>query len=143
MKLQKTLLMISSALTLTLGSPLLVWSHEGHDHDTPKSVQAPKSGILKSMENIYVEVVSKGKDLKIYIYDKELKVQDVKTYKVSALTEKPRLKKQEKLELIDKGTYFEATYDAQGSHRYTLILTVKDPSEDHDDKLKFTIEPKK
>lgn len=143
MKFQKTLLMLTTSLSLSLLAPHLAWSHEGHDHDSPKSVRAPKAGILKSMENIYVEVVSKGKDIKVFIYDKELKPQEVKAYKVSALTEKPKQKKQEKLELTDKGTHFEATYDAQRAHRYTLLLTVKDPQQDHEDVLKFTIEPKK
>ncbi|WP_413289167.1 hypothetical protein [Bdellovibrio sp. HCB337] len=132
-------LMMSVLLTLSLN----VFAHEGHDHDGPTNVQAPKGGVIKGLEETYVEVVSKGKDVKIYLYDKELKPQDVTKYKVSAEAELPKAKKKEPVTLTSKGTHFEASFDAKGAHRYTLIVSVVDPKTGHDDSLKFTVEPRK
>lgn len=133
--------------TMTLVMNLLLCTtalaHEGHDHDAPKNVQAPKGGVIKGMEETLVEVVSKGKDLKIYFYDKDLKPQEVATYKVRAQAELPRGKKVEPVTLTAKGTFIEASYDAKGAHRYTLTLFVTDPKEGHEDKLNFTIEPRR
>jgi hypothetical protein len=104
---------------------------------------APKGGVIKSLEKTNIELVSKGKDLKIYFYDKELKPVDVATYTVSAMAEMPRTKKREIIVLKSAGQLFEASFDARGSHRYTLLLSVKDPQTDHADQLKFTVEPRK
>lgn len=122
---------------------LMSFAHEGHDHDAPRTGQAPKGGVIKSLEETSVEVVSKGKDLKIYFYDKELKPRDVETYTVSAKAELPRTKKIENITLKPMGTFFEASFDAKGAHRYTLLLAVKDPKAANEDMLKFTIEPRK
>lgn len=138
----KKFLNISLAIAgFTFG--LGVNAHEGHDHDAPKNIQAPKGGVIKAMEETMVEVVTKGKDLKIYLYDKDLKPQEVAAFKVRAQAELPRGKKTENVVLSAKGTFYEATYDAKGSHRYTLVLFVTDPKENHEDKLSFTIEPKR
>lgn len=117
-------------------------AHEGHDHDAPKGITAPKGGVIKGLEQTLIEVVNKGKDLKIYIYDTELKPLDAAQFKITAIAQKPRVKKQDEVKLTAAGNMLEATYDAQGVHRYTLILSVKDPKEDHADKIKFVIEPK-
>ncbi len=118
-------------------------AHEGHEHSAPQSLIAPKGGLIKAMEESVVEVVSKGNNLKIYLYDKELKPQKVNLYTVTARAQKPRAKSTEEITLSDRDIFFEATYDAKGAHRYTLTLSVKDPKENHADTLNFTIEPKK
>ena len=132
---------ILTILILTLASPAVL-AHEGHDHDAPKMIQAPKGGVIKSLEETSVEVVSKGKDLKIYLYNNEMKPQDVSGYKVSATAKLPRTKKIDEVNLLPKGTYFEASYDAKGIHRYTLTVAITDPKTGHPDKLNFTIEPR-
>lgn len=119
------------------------YAHEGHDHDAPLTIQAPKGGSIKSLEETYVEVLSKGNDLKIHLYDKDLKPKEVAGFTVSAQAQLPRTKKKEVIELKPAGTFFEAQFDAKKAHRYTLILKVKDPKTGHDDELKFTIEPRK
>lgn len=116
-------------------------AHEGHD--APTTLKAPKGGVLKELMEARVEVVSKGKDLKIYFYDKEMKPTQVSGFKVSARAELPRTKKIENLELKAQETFFESSYDAQGAHRYTLKLTVTDLKLNDTDHLTFTIEPKK
>ncbi len=139
--------MKKTALLLILGLSsifsLSAFAHEGHDHDAPTGVAAPKGGIIKSLENVHIEVVGRGKELKIYFYNQDMKPEAIKSYTVTAMTQLPRTKKQVSLPLISKDTHFEGTYDANNTHRYTLILTIKDPKEVHSDKLTYTIEPKK
>ncbi len=118
-------------------------AHEGHDHEGPISIPAPKGGIIKSLEGTSVEVVSRGKEIKMYLYDKETKPQSTSGFLVAAKVELPRTKKQEAITLTAKDTFYEATYDAKGLHRYTLLISIKDLKTGHDDKLSFTIEPKK
>ena len=98
---------------------------------------------MKSTEVSHFEVVAKGQNLKIYVYDLDLKPQNVETYKMTAAAQKPRSKTKQAVTLERKGTYFEASFDAKGLHRYTLILEVKAPNASHPDKIKFIIEPKK
>lgn len=117
------------------------FAHEGHDE--PATVQAPKGGVIKGIEDAYIEVVVKGKDVKIYFYDKNLKPQEVSAFKVSATAELPRSKKAEPVTLNAQGNFFEAVFDAKSAHRYTLVLKVVDPKHGHDDKLTYTIEPKR
>lgn len=120
-----------------------LFAHEGHNHDGPVSVQAPKGGVIKAIDENYIEVVVKKQNLKIYFYDKELKPAEVAPFKVKAIAEMPRTKKRDEITLVAQAHSFEAQYDAKNIHRYTLLLEVKHPGEDHVDKIKFTIEPKK
>lgn len=117
----------------------LATAHEGHDHDGPSMVQAPKGGIIKSNETHHIEVISKGKDLKIYLYTKDLKPADLSKEPISAEVELPRTKKTEAITLTPKGDHYVANYDAKGAHRYTLAITFGS----HKDKFNFTVEPKK
>lgn len=129
---------IAILLSTTLG-----FAHEGHDHDMPTSAKAMKGGVIQSLEKTLIEVVNHKQNLKIYIYNREMKPVTVADYGVQATAELPRSKKQEPISLVDKGQHLEATFDAKGLHRYTLILTLKQPTESHSDTLKFTIEPRK
>ncbi|MEN0059760.1 MAG: hypothetical protein AAGB31_13050 [Bdellovibrio sp.] len=117
-------------------------AHEGHDHDG-KTVQAPKGGVIKSLESHHIEVVTKGQEFRIYIYDANMKLQDPAPFKVSAQAELPRTKKKESLTLKTENSVLIGSHEAKGWHRYTLILSVTPPTEAHTDTLKFTIEPKK
>lgn len=122
---------------------LMAFAHEGHDHDAPATVQAPKGGMIKSLEQTHVEVLSQGSALKIYLYGKDLKTKPLTGFKVSAQVERPRSSKKEPLSLTAREGYYEAQYEAKGLHRYTLILSITDPQEGHADELKFTVEPGK
>jgi hypothetical protein len=139
MKLLLTLGIFSTLLT----GATLVKAHEGHVHDIPQSIEAPKGGTIKAVEEVYVEVVSRGAEIKIYIYDKSLKQQDLASYKLSAKAKFPRTKKITDIALKLNGNFAEAVFDAKGAHRYTLVLKIQEPGEDHADTLNFTIEPKK
>lgn len=117
-------------------------AHEGH-HDAPGMVQAPKGGVIKSLEESHVEVVAKGSEVKVYLYSKDLKPADASRFKIKLFTELPRAKKKETIEFKSNGNVLEARFDAKGAHRYTLIIHISDSATGHDDVLKFTVEPRK
>lgn len=130
------------ASLLMLASP--AFSHEGHDHDAPQAVSAPNGGIVKSLEKTYVEAVSRGNQVLIYLYDKEMKPKNVSQFELSATAQFPKNKIKEKpVVFAKKENHFDATFDAQGSHRYTLKIQIKDPATGHNDKMSFVIEPQK
>lgn len=118
-------------------------SHGGHDHDAPTKVAAPKGGSIKELENSYVEVVSKQKNIKIYLYDKNLNPKSTQGFKVELKAEIPRTKKMEPIISQINDTFIEADYDAKKLHRYTLHIQITDPSTGHNDRLKYTLEPRK
>jgi hypothetical protein len=119
------------------------YSHEGQDHDAPTTLKAPKGGVIKALDESRVEVVSKGKDVKIYFYDKTMKPLVLSRFKVLAKAELPRTGRQETLALIDQSQFFEASYDAKGVHRYTLKLSITDTAIGRTENLNFTVEPRK
>ncbi len=140
-------------LSITLFAALLsttTFAHEGHDHDGPSSFQPLKGGVVKSTEAINIEVVNKDTKLEIYAFDNEGKVKESGTYDLKASMKLPKNKKIEKLTLepvndtkTSKLSHYEVNSKPKNTHRYTLILDVKDAKEDHGDKIEFTIELKK
>lgn len=136
----KHLLFLTALTLLPLHAAL---AHQGHDHDAPTTLKAPKAGVIKTLDEASVEVVSKGKDIKVYVYDKELKPAEATRFQIVATAELPRGKAEEPVKLEPKGKLFEGSFDAKGSHRYTLKLAVTDTATKRTDKLTFTIEPRK
>ena len=115
------------------------FTHGGHDHG-PGSVQPPKGGVIRSLETIHLELVTLGQELKIFIYDKDLKPLDVSKYPASATVLRPRTEGDENLNLIPKKDHWEASYDSKGIHRYTIHFKITQGS--HEDLVKFNVEPK-
>ena len=120
-----------------------VTAHEGHDHDAPTTIKAPKGGIIKALDESRVEVVAKGKNIKIYLYDKTMKPAPASDFKIAAKAELPRTKKVDEIKLEPKDNFFEGNYDAKGAHRYTLKLDVNHSKINETVALNFTIEPRK
>ena len=118
-------------------------AHEGHDHDAPTTLKAPKGGIIKALDESRVEVVYKGQDIKVYVYDRELKPAPTSEFKIVATAELPRTKQKDPVALTAKDTFFEGFYDAKKLHRYTLRLAVTDSKTGQTDDLTFTIEPRR
>ena len=118
-------------------------AHEGHDHDAPTTIKAPKGGVVKSLDASRVELVTKGKNIKIYLYDREMKPAAPEEFSVVAQAELPRSKKVEEIKLEPKDAFFEGTYDAKGAHRYKLKLEVTHSKTKQTDKLTFNVEPRK
>lgn len=118
-------------------------AHEGHNHDAPTTIQAPKGGVVKALDEARLEVVAKGKDIKIYVYDKGMKPREAAELKIAATAELPRNKKIDTINFEAKGNQFEGTYDAKGAHRFALKLSVTDSKTGRTDNLSFNIEPRK
>lgn len=136
MKFLKTLIL---ALTFTAAAA----AHEGHDHDAPASVKPVKGGIVRSLEELNVEVVAKGKEIQIYLFDHDMKPRRTEGFKVRAEAELPRKKGKSALTLKDQGDHYVTEFDAKGAHRFDLKLQITDPKTGHDDGLKFTLEPRR
>lgn len=119
------------------------FAHEGHQHDAPKTLKPLKGGVIKSTGAFHFEVVSKGTQLKIFVLDEEMNQADPANFEFTATTELPRSKKREPLDFIYKENFFEASFDAQGVHRYTLHLDIKDKAHKKETKLQYTIEPRR
>lgn len=115
------------------------FGHGDHDHG-PKSIQAPKGGVVRSLETVNLELVNNGSEVKIYVYDTDLKATEVSKYPVSATVTLPK-KKPETAKLSPQSDHWVLYFDAKNAHRYTLELSIKQGG--HDDKVKWVIEPKK
>lgn len=138
-----------TALLLSLVS-IVSYAHDGHDHDGPSLFQPQKGGVVKSVEEINVEVVTKDSKTEIYFYDNDGKIKEAGSFQASAEAKLPRSKTVEKLTLhpitdasTKAVTHYEINYDPKGTHRYTLVLNIKELKHKHSDKLQFTIETKK
>ncbi len=120
--------------TLMAGS---AFAHEGHD-DAPGSLKAKHGGIVKSLDDASVELLTTGKTLKLYPADHGGKAINPKTLNLTATTALPK-GTPAPLALTPKADHWEATFDPKGAHRYTLTLTLKDGEHSH--KADFTVEP--
>lgn len=138
----KYLTLLTLILIITFNFNFQVFSHEGHDHDKPASVQAPKGGIIKGNEDVYIEIVTKSSEINIYLYDKNLKPLNDDNFSIMAKAKKPRVKVSETLTLSKNEHLYTTTYDAKGVHRYTLTIEVSSKINKYTDKINFTIEPK-
>ena len=115
-------------------------AHGVHDSG---GVKPQKGGVIQSLETIHVEFVNIGKEIFIYVFNKDNppKPLDTKDYPVSAKVILPRKGGEEKVNLEAKESHWVAKYDPKGLHRYTFELTIEQGG--HTDHLKFTVEPKK
>lgn len=139
----KKLITTLSIITAFLTATTTLKAHEGHDHDAPKTVTAPKGGTIKYIDGLYAESVSKGTHLIIYFYDEDMKPLEASKLSVTMEAEIPRKKQKENLKITIKDNTAEAQFDAKGAHRYILHLTVKVPATKDTDTVSFNIEPKK
>lgn len=145
MKLKNAVLLLT--LMCITGNVL---SHEGHNHDAPKTLSPLKGGIIKPFNiessngkkdaNCFVEVSKSGKkDLKIYFFDKDQKTVNSKDFELvvsavpfigmkSEMESKSKVKSNlELLTLQDKGKFYHTSYDKKNSHKYDLVLKFKGP----------------
>lgn len=132
----KFVTILISALLLNISA----LAHEGHDHEVPGNVQAPRGGMIKTGHEKYIESVVKPGLVEIYVYDHDLKPLDVKTLtEFSADILYPRAKKAETAKLEVENEHWVVRLGDKKVHRLTLNI--------HDAKGKektiFVIEPKR
>ena len=131
----KILIIILTTLTFQ-------WSFAHGVHDSGE-VKPQKGGILKSLETVHVELVQLDNELRVYIFDKNKEPKTIPTGKhpVYANLKLPRVKKTEKVELINKQDYWSYTYTKKGLRPYKFIFSIEQGG--HKDNLAFTIKPKR
>lgn len=137
--------MFKYAVSLSLLISFQVFAHEGHDHG-PAAVPVQKGGIVRSLETVNLELVFKDKTVSIYPFKTEMNPKtpgkltpaDIGAYPVSATVEMPKAKPVA-LALKPAGDHWEASVDAKGVHRFTVVLDIKQGG--HSDKVKWTVEP--
>lgn len=129
-------------LLVSLSTPL-IFAHEGHNHDAPTTIKAPKGGTVKELDEAIIELIYKGKDIKIYFYDKSLKPLANERFQIKAMAIHPRTKKEDPITFSITDAHYHGIYDAKGIHRYSLKLNVLDKNLNVSVDVTFTIEPRK
>lgn len=114
-----------------------VFAHEGHDE--PKTMPAPNGGITRGNENYYFEYVYKKEGGILYLLTHDGKPAQVAGIETKAVFEIPR-KKSIDAKVTPAGSSWKIEAELPKAHRLTLKFSIKD--KEHDDTLKFNVEPK-
>lgn len=122
--------------TIVLLFSLQGFAHEG-DHG-PSTVAAPKGGVIRTLETVHLELVTQGKDIRIFLYDHDMKSADPKKYPITATVTLPR-KKPSPLSLEAKTDHWFVHFDPKNAHRFDIEISIAQGG--HMDKVKWTIEP--
>lgn len=135
---------VALILSLALGSSALAGEGHDHDHDhgSTSMMAAQKGGVVKAYDQGFLEMVVKGKNVKVYFFKKDFSPMELKDTKVSAKAIFPRKKGEEVLKISVKDNYFEADYENKSFHRYELEVKFELAGHGHPDTLHFTIEKK-
>src|SRR5688572_921411 len=113
--------LLSSFICLSLFSAPSVMAGDDHNHE-PAVEAAPHGGVLRNADPYKAEIVINGDNVKVYVYDKALKPQALKTNELKGRVQFP---KEEKKPVVfaKKGDFFEATIKGISKvHRYDLHL---------------------
>lgn len=133
-------------VSLLMVTTSIAFAHGDHEHESAAANRPMKGGVVQRIEEAHVEVVARGKNIKIYLLDlKSEKPQSLKfdDFTVSAKAELPRGKGTSALTLESQDGYLETNFDAKGAHRFNLILSLVHKPTKHSDTLTFVVEPKK
>lgn len=119
-------------------------AHEGHNK-TPGAGAAPNGGIMKGTSQLYVEVVHERGDIKVYIYDHDMKKVTLSSVSVNASVKKPKDVKTSVMVLTPDGDYLRGKLDwsGKGVHRQTLEISVEYAGHKKNkiEKVVFNVEP--
>jgi hypothetical protein len=137
MKLKKYLSLTAITLLITM-TMQNAKAHEGHDKIPGASV-AKYGGQVKGTDELYVEVVPEGSQIKIYVYDHDKKNTDLKTVTLTGEFKLPKQKKSEPLTITLKENYFETTVNSKNAHRFNVELKVTHNNKT--EKLRYVLEP--
>jgi hypothetical protein len=113
-------------------------AHEGHDK-TPGAVTAPHGGQIKGGDQHFVEVVFESSNVRVYIFDHDMKKVDLKALKIDGTLKLPKASKPSEVKLNANGDFFEGKVEVKGAHRFALDLTINHESKK--EKFTFNIEP--
>jgi hypothetical protein len=136
------------SLTLALGSGILAYAGEGHDHGVPGEVSAPKGGEIKPAVGSYFELLKEENKTKVFVY-KPTKDKGGKTVLEPLSLSKVTLTnvtatpmpngKAEKITLAPHEDHFMTEYTPpKGKNRYVLLMEFT--VEGNKDSVKFNVE---
>lgn len=122
---------------LTIGFATNAFGHGNHESAT---VKPQKGGVVKSLETVHLELVQIQKELRLYIFSTDLKLQDPDKYNISANVVLPRGKGKKDIIFKKQKKHLITSFDAKNLHRYDLIIFITQGG--HKDRVVFTIETK-
>lgn len=140
--IKKIMTSILFCIGLIAGAEVLAHEDHGHDHGKSSMMPAQKGGVVKAYDEGFLELVVKGKNIKVYFYNSDFSAKDLKKVKLQAKAIFPRKKGEEVLNGKVLDNVFELDYENKNHHRYELQMKVEEQGHDHPDTLKFTIEKK-
>jgi len=121
----------------------LIFAHEGHNHDAPKTLLPLKGGIIKTFstegkdgkkdQNCFVEVVKSKNDLKIYFFDANQKNVNAKDFELNVTAQafsRNTSKNNDNgtaLTLSDKKNFYLTSFDKKNAHKFDLVLKFTGP----------------
>lgn len=128
-------ILVLVALVFSFG---IVKAHEGHDK-TPGLQPTRPGGIIKGTKQIYLELVSVEKGVKIYPMDHDQKPIPLSEVKIEGKMTIPRKNTGQELKFVALDDHFAAQVDSMGAHRYDLEISVTQGGKS--ERLKFSVEP--
>lgn len=130
-------------LTLMLFSFFKAYSHDDHDHSGESLVVHPqKGGVIQELDHHYLELVQIGKELRVYVYDEDLKLIPSKALTSKVILPRGRGEKLIELKYQSKHNAWVGLYEPPPKlHRYTLLVSFDES--DHDHSVSFIVEPKR
>lgn len=134
---------MTKALIICVALVFMVQGVRAHGNHDSGAIKPMMGGVLKSLETVHLELVQIGNEIRVYVYSTEStpKPLSAKDFPASAKAILPRGKGSENVPLKVMKDHWLANYDGKGIHRYNFEFHIKQGG--HEDKITFTIEPKK
>ncbi len=113
---------LTAMLSFTIPSSLL--AHDGHSHEASAQT-APHGGNLRDAGEVRGEVVIKGDEITLYVYDKHMKPITLEKGELAGVVQFPK-EKSKPIVLKKKGEVFVTTVKGISKvHRYDLHIDVE------------------
>ena len=125
-------------LSLFLSFSFVAGAHEGHSHG-PAIKAAPHGGVLREGKDNAVEVVADNNEIKVYVFDMQMKPVALNGMSLAGTAQVPR-KDKKALAFQTAGDYFKGNADVGSAYRYELNLELNNGK--NTEKFKMNIEIK-
>lgn len=109
------------ATCLLMLAPISLLAHEDHNHEAAVEA-APHGGILRNAGDYKAEIVISGDNLKLYVYDKQLKPFKLEKAELKGHVQFPKQKK-EAIRFKKSGDFYATTVKGISKvHRYDMHI---------------------
>ncbi|HYX37749.1 MAG TPA: hypothetical protein VE954_32000 [Oligoflexus sp.] len=117
----KTFLALTSLL---LGAAAPLMAHDGHNHEAATET-APHGGTLRNAGDYKAEIVINGDNLKLYIFDKQLKPMKLEKAELTGDVQFPK-EKSKPVTFKKAGEFYSATVKGISKvHRYDMHVNLE------------------